>query len=298
MVRGSLEILKFEPRQVTWDAVPPDRTREREDSWSRLRREYPRLTSVAVALTTVALHAILVVPAIWERGPPQPPAHAPDGASDTALQWVSLGDPSPATTPASSLSSPPLTAVPLTATLSPQGPITSFIDGSEAQHSPIDPGFAALQGRYVGQIQARIDRAWLRPRTTIGAPIFRCSVQVDQSRQGAVTAVALLQCNGDAQWQLSLVHAIEEASPLPAPPTQAAFAHHVLLQFRAMAYTPGASSQLYAPVGVASEKQQADAQGASNVNAFQTLRKAARAQRPQILKLRIEGSKVEIEPSD
>jgi hypothetical protein len=153
-------------------------------------------------------------------------------------------------------------------------------------------GFGEKYGRYLGQIRARIDRAWLRPRSAIGAPIFQCQVQVDQDSGGRVQEVTLLECNGGASWQLSLVHAIQAASPLPAPSDRAVFVHHVLLAFRAMAYAPGEPADLYEPVRVTPAGDESE----RTVNAFQALREATQAHKSRVLKLQIEGSKVDVEP--
>jgi hypothetical protein len=169
-------------------------------------------------------------------------------------------------------------------------------DSSSAQTNG-QTGLGEQYGRYLGQIHARIDRAWLRPRTAIGAPIFQCQVQVDQDSVGRVQEVTLLQCKGAAPWQLSLVHAIEAASPLPAPSNAAVFVHHVVLEFRALTYSPGASTQLYAPLpSVTRASDEESARDDSSQKAFQTLREAARTQKPIVVKLQIEGSKVEVEP--
>lgn len=109
------------------------------------------------------------------------------------------------------------------------------------------PGLAVLYGRYLGQIQARIERAWLRPRTAIGSDLFRCQVQIDQGRGGAVGDITLERCNGTVQWQESLVRAIEAAAPLSAPPNPAVFTHHVVLLFRSTGYAKGAPSGEFQP---------------------------------------------------
>jgi hypothetical protein len=117
--------------------------------------------------------------------------------------------------------------------------------------SPRDAGdsaaLAALYGRYMGQIQARIERAWMRPRTPIGAGVFDCSVQILQDSRGAVMEVALEHCNGDTQWQLSLVEAIQSASPLPAPPNPGVFAQAVTLQFKSQGYSAGGGKEGFEP---------------------------------------------------
>jgi len=97
-------------------------------------------------------------------------------------------------------------------------------------------GRALLFGRYLGQIQARVERAWVRPRTPIGEELFECRLQVLQSKRGDVLEVTLQRCNGDTRWQVSLVQAIERASPLPAPPDPAVFAESLQLSFRSNAF--------------------------------------------------------------
>jgi hypothetical protein len=156
-------------------------------------------------------------------------------------------------------------------------------------------GLSAMSGRYLGQIRARIDRVWLRPGTTIGEPIFRCQVQIDQDSAGQVLAITLVACNGGTSWQLSLVHAIESASPLPAPPNPAVFAQHLLLTFRVMPYSAGASAQLYEPPSSATTDAAPEKRNALSRHALQALSQAARAPSAKSVQLRIEGSKVEVE---
>lgn len=110
---------------------------------------------------------------------------------------------------------------------------------------------AALFGRYIGQIEARIERAWTRPRTPIGADLFECRVQVQQSSRGSVQEVTLKECNGDTRWQLSLVNAIQGASPLPAPPDPGVFAGTVQLSFSSVAFSPDRTDQGFEPATVA-----------------------------------------------
>lgn len=128
--------------------------------------------------------------------------------------------------------------------------------------APIDSGDsverAALFGRYTGQIDARIERAWRRPRTPVDATSavvdprrltdqpFKCQVRILQDRQGAVREIQLLQCNGSAAWRQSLVTAILTASPLPAPPKPAVFSDALTLTFVAHAFTSGSDPDDYA----------------------------------------------------
>ena len=123
---------------------------------------------------------------------------------------------------------------------------------------------ARLQGIYTGQIQARIDRVWRRPRTPVyegreqpkaGAPreYFQCQVQVVQDSIGNVQEVLVPECNGSASWQRSLLAAIRQASPLPAPPDPRVFSRTVTLNFVGYAYGLGAPEDLYeaAPIKTA-----------------------------------------------
>lgn len=106
---------------------------------------------------------------------------------------------------------------------------------------------ALLYGRYLGQIAARVKRAWLRPRTPIGAPSFACRVQVVQDRDGTVRETTLQRCNGDVRWQQSLVDAIQNASPLPEPPNPSVFANAVTLQFDAEGWQEGRGDEGFEP---------------------------------------------------
>jgi hypothetical protein len=98
---------------------------------------------------------------------------------------------------------------------------------------------ATLYARYIGQIRARIDRAWRRPRTAIGADSFGCAVLIEQDHSGNVLQTTLQRCNGTLRWQLSLVQAIQSASPLPAPPDPNVFANAVSLEFNSGPYIQG-----------------------------------------------------------
>lgn len=123
-----------------------------------------------------------------------------------------------------------------------------------------------LFGRYAGQINARIERAWRRPRSapseaTAVQPIavssdnsaverkdlFRCTARITQDVRGNVQEVELVGCNGTPVWQQSLVDAIQQASPLPAPPSPTVFTNALTLTFEARPYVPGVSEDQYEP---------------------------------------------------
>jgi hypothetical protein len=91
---------------------------------------------------------------------------------------------------------------------------------------------AMLFGRYMGQIKARIERAWRYPPST-SSKTFACKVQIRQSRQGDVQEVTLQRCGVDPAWQVSLVQAIQAASPLSAPPSEKVFTQIITLDLEA-----------------------------------------------------------------
>lgn len=115
---------------------------------------------------------------------------------------------------------------------------------------------ARLFGIYTGQIQARIERIWRRPRTPVqegsdsttasnSADYFYCQVQIDQEPNGSVREIMLPNCNGSIAWQHSLVTAIQQAVPLPAPPSPAVFRRSITLSFIGYAYSAGSSEEGY-----------------------------------------------------
>jgi hypothetical protein len=110
-----------------------------------------------------------------------------------------------------------------------------------------DTGRAQMFGRYVGQINARIQRAWIRPRTPIAAGPFACRVRIVQDESGGVREIEVKQCNGDIPWQMSLVRAIQSASPLPAPPDPSVFARTLTLDLVTQPFIPGGNPEGFGP---------------------------------------------------
>jgi TonB-like protein len=97
---------------------------------------------------------------------------------------------------------------------------------------------ALLFGRYVGQVSARIERAWTKPRTPANdADDFECRARILQRPDGNIDEVMLLDCNGSGEWQQSLVSAIQQAAPLPIAPHPSVFAHALTLRFEAHSAT-------------------------------------------------------------
>lgn len=108
-------------------------------------------------------------------------------------------------------------------------------------------GSSALAGRYLGQIDARIERAWLKPRTALDSDAFRCEVRIEQDAVGNVLEIELEQCGNDGRWQQSLVRAIQSASPLPAPPDPVVFRKSLRMSFIGRPWSAQGSAQGYEP---------------------------------------------------
>ncbi len=112
---------------------------------------------------------------------------------------------------------------------------------------------AQLLGIYSGQIQARVERIWRRPRTPVNershlfrsAEYFGCQVQIVQDSRGNVQETLLTDCNGSAAWQHSITVAIQQASPLPAPPSPTVFSPTLTLNFVGYEYVAGGSEEGY-----------------------------------------------------
>jgi hypothetical protein len=232
--------------------------------WSR-----PAGASALALCGSFLIHSLFVFALIGGLGraskdaPDRVPPSALAGGNDGALQGIDLegNDANETTAPFASV----LTA----ANLTPIGLPTDF--GEADAEFPLDAdahnpqtasasslaGNSALYGFYVGQINARIERAWTRPRSAIGAPYFTCRMRIEQGVDGTVQSVTPEACNGDSRWQASLAMAIRGASPLPAPPDPSVFVRVLHLAFNAKPYSPGADgyeheSPTPAPLGAQS----------------------------------------------
>jgi hypothetical protein len=142
------------------------------------------------------------------------------------------------------------------ASLDPKPPAELPIDEADlAETSNVaagDPtGSAAMFGRYMGQVSARIERAWMRPRTAIEGGHFDCRARIFQGRQGDVLSIELEGCGNDEAWKRSLTSAILRASPLSAPPEPWLFTETLTLKFSADQYVAGQSPEYqYEPASV------------------------------------------------
>lgn len=239
--RGSIEVGEFASREQS----------SQVDSRS--------LVGTVCALASFLLHAGFLTTVVWigasRTHSPEPPerlaAASVSDSEEAALEWITL-DESPATESPWQTSTPAirpkLTPVHVrvdvtafTVTFDEETERDTKVAGEADQ--PSKQAFA----QYVGQINARIDRAWLRPRSPIGDPRFVCQVRIEQDVTGKVTEVALERCNGSPRWQMSLVHAIESASPLPAPTDPSVFAHAIHMSFEGVPAESAVSLEQYEP---------------------------------------------------
>lgn len=222
--------------------------------------------SSAAALVATALHVMLIAPLVIGGGNTRPPPPDQPGAGASALHsstqlveamtLVDLLHTAPSEEPpleelaSLGMELPSSTVVVASPELAPMPMLEEdTTEDSTAEAAGDTQGHAAMFGRYLGQITARIERAWKRPRTAIGVSRFSCQTKIEQDEQGKVLSVELRHCNGDAQWQRSLVSAIEHASPLPAPPTPSVFARMLVLSFSSESWQEGVSNaHLYEPV--------------------------------------------------
>jgi hypothetical protein len=219
--------------------------------------------AVCVAFVVLALHASLIGPLLLGLGSPRAtPSHRGSGAtvqSDALGEVMTLvlldsSESATATAEISTLQSHGLTERDLAIRVTgkdpwPTGEVSFNVEtAATLETDPVEiAARAALFARYTGQIKARIERAWLRPRTAIGLPVFDCQVQITQDAGGLVTEVMLETCDGSLAWQNSIVQAIQSASPLPAPPHPDVYSEAVTLTFTSHAFDPAGSAEGFEP---------------------------------------------------
>lgn len=88
---------------------------------------------------------------------------------------------------------------------------------------------AGLRADWVRQISDKLKRNWTRPSNT--APTAQCKVQIDQSPEGQIVNVALVQSCGSRKIDDAVVKAVKKSSPLPIAPDPSVFEATVILNF-------------------------------------------------------------------
>jgi colicin import membrane protein len=89
---------------------------------------------------------------------------------------------------------------------------------------------AGLGAQWAQAIQARVQRAWIRPPSARAG--LDCVVLVTQVPGGTVVRAEVKSCNGDDAVRQSIEAAVFRASPLPPPPDPALFERVLELRFR------------------------------------------------------------------
>ena len=89
---------------------------------------------------------------------------------------------------------------------------------------------AGLDAQWAQAIQARVQRAWIRPPSAKAG--LDCLVIVTQVPGGTVVRAEVRTCNGDDAVKQSIEAAVFRASPLPPPPDPALFERTLELRFR------------------------------------------------------------------
>lgn len=91
---------------------------------------------------------------------------------------------------------------------------------------------SGVMDEYVRQIQDKIARNWNQPLSA--KPGLECVIKVVQLPSGDVfdAKVDPAHCNGDDAVRRSIEAAVQRASPLPKPPSQAVFERNLIVTFR------------------------------------------------------------------
>jgi hypothetical protein len=226
-----------------------------------MARRIPWLMRLVAFAATLALHSMLLMVSTWGDGqvskPRIPDAYgaaanmgSASGTSEERMMIILLPaepsqDPPPIVEP--ELAAPHAEAAILQIAgpdALPVKPWNAQAEGEDNPNSEADMiARMKLVGVYEGQIRARIERAWLRPKEPITDAEFRCRVKIRQSRTGVVEEVEFEQCNGNPRWQGSLANAVFAASPLPAPPHDDIWVAAFSLSFNSLAYSAHSDAQ-------------------------------------------------------
>jgi len=89
---------------------------------------------------------------------------------------------------------------------------------------------SSLRGRYIADIQNKVERNWIRPASARQG--LKCKVSVSQIPGGEVINVAVTQCIGDEVFRRSVEAAVYKASPLPRPSDPGLFDREIVFTFK------------------------------------------------------------------
>ena len=118
-------------------------------------------------------------------------------------------------------------------------------DAPDVTGGPAYPSLAMADEIYKTEITARIERIWRRPISSQNKAenLFQCSAQLEQDEHGNVKEVLLPACGASIAWRKSLLAAIRQASPLPAPPDIRVYRPLLVLQFVGAVVAPEDSAE-------------------------------------------------------
>ena len=88
---------------------------------------------------------------------------------------------------------------------------------------------AQLLAEYIGQIQATVNRNWIRP--TGAGKGLKCTVKVAQIPGGEVHSVVITKSSGNVAFDRSVENAVLKSSPLPQPKDPSLFAREIIFEF-------------------------------------------------------------------
>lgn len=91
-----------------------------------------------------------------------------------------------------------------------------------------------LQGLYVGQIKARLQRVLEASSGLSESPTGHCVVYIVQNERGQVLDVMSDECEGSAEWRQDIESAIRRVSPLPLPPEGLAMGSYLALDLSSL----------------------------------------------------------------
>ena len=100
----------------------------------------------------------------------------------------------------------------------------------DAESNRLEAMAADARSAYIFAIQQKISRNWVRPPTAVAG--IECIVNIRQLPGGEVVSVDIGVCNADSTVQRSIVAAVHQASPLPAPRDPSVFDRNLRLEFR------------------------------------------------------------------
>ncbi|MBL1277826.1 MAG: cell envelope integrity protein TolA [Ectothiorhodospiraceae bacterium] len=89
---------------------------------------------------------------------------------------------------------------------------------------------SSLRGRYIADIQSKVERKWIRPSSARQGA--KCKVVVNQIPGGEVINVTVTQCNGNEIFRRSVEAAVYKASPLPRPSDPGLFDREIVFNFK------------------------------------------------------------------